>query len=194
MLSSRPVRPLVPTPVEVPSSSDTKNCDQPAGDAEARHEKRDAAAARRQKLFTGNHPRVRKTSRPDPLLHRTNRFHCRVRLRLLNEAGLPVVVDQGEGATERRREVTAAVLQQKQTVSGSYATHSTSTAERPKPRSKKERFGWSTEPECLALAVDACKNGLSVHEAGRMLECLSPCCKGASQEVSTPTQASGQNQ
>ena len=56
MLSSRPVRPLVPTSVDVPSSSDTKNCDRPAGGAEERNEKRDAAAARWKKLFATQSP------------------------------------------------------------------------------------------------------------------------------------------
>ena len=63
MLSSRPVRPLVPTSVDVPSSSDKKNCDRPAGGAEERNEKRDAAAARWKKLFATQSP-ARAEERP----------------------------------------------------------------------------------------------------------------------------------
>ena len=67
VLSSRPVRPLVPTSVDVPSSSDTKNCDRPAGDADERHEKRDAAAARWKKLFATQSPARAEDESPGPI-------------------------------------------------------------------------------------------------------------------------------
>ena len=174
VLSSRPVRPLVPTSVDVPSSSDTKNCDRPAGDADERHEKRDAAAARWKKLFATQSPARAEDESPGPI---TTQDQSVSLSSSLAKRGRPSSgrgskggshrknkrSDDGRPSTKEDRSVAKPAEE-----SGSSATRSTSTAERPKPRSKKERVDWSTETERLSLAIDACKNGLSVHEAGRM--------------------------